>query len=78
MSTANFDNWDGTVTDLGPIYPFVGWEGFMTVLCIIFWVGWHIWQIKMESKRLETEAQRLRQSGNLQKAMADEHSLERM
>jgi hypothetical protein len=41
-------------------------------------VGWHIWQIKMENKRLDSEARRLRQSGNLQKAVTDEHSLERM
>jgi hypothetical protein len=78
MSTGNVENWDGNVMEMGPIYPFVGWEGFMVVLCVIVWVGWHIWQIKMENKRLESEAQRLRQSGNLQKAVADEHSLQRM
>ena len=78
MSTGNFDNWDGNVMDIGPIYPFVGWEGLMVVLGIIFWVGWHIWQIKMESKRLQTEAQQLRQGGNLQKAVTEEHSVQRM
>jgi hypothetical protein len=50
----------------------------MVVLCVIFWVGWHIWQIKMESKRLQTEAQQLRQGGNLQKAVTEEHSVQRM
>jgi len=78
MSTGNVENWDGNVMDIGPIYPFVGWETFMVVLCVIFWVGWHIWQIKMENKRLDDEARQLRQSGNLQKAMSDEHSLQRM
>ena len=67
MSTGNFDNWDGNVMDIGPIYPFVGWEGLMVVLGIIFWVGWHIWQIKMENKRLDGEAQQLRQAGSLQR-----------
>ena len=78
MSTGNIENWDGNILDIGPIYPFVGWEGLMVVLCVIFWVGWHIWQIKVENKRLDSEAQQLRQSGNLQKAMTDEHSLQRM
>ena len=78
MSTGSIDNWDGNVMDLGPIYPFVGWEGFMVVLAVIFWVGWHIWQIKIESKRLEGESRQLRQSGNLQKAAGDEHSPQRM
>ena len=78
MSTGNVENWDGTITDIGPIYPFVGWEGFMVALLVIIWVGWHIWQIKMENARLEREAAQLRQSGNLQKAIAEEHSLQRM
>ena len=78
MSTGNVENWDGNIMDIGPIYPSVGWEGFMVVLCVIFWVGWHIWQIKMESKRLQTEAQQLRQGGNLQKAVTEEHSVQRM
>ena len=39
MSTANFANWDGNVLDIGPIYPFVGWEGIMVLLAVIFWIG---------------------------------------
>lgn len=78
MSTGNIENWDGSVVDLGPIYPFVGWEGLMVVLCVIFWVGWHIWQIRMENRRLDDQSRQLRQSGNLQRAVTDEHSPQRM
>lgn len=78
MSTANFTNWDGNLLDIGPIYPFVGWEGFMVALCVIFWVGWHILQIKTENKQLDDEAKMLRQSGRLQKALETEHTPERM
>jgi hypothetical protein len=78
MSTGSVENWDGNVIDLGPIYPFVGWEGFMVVLCVIIWVGWHIWQIRMENRRLDDQARQLRQSGNLQRAVTDEHSPQRM
>lgn len=78
MSTGNIENWDGNVVDLGPIYPFVGWEGLMVVLCVIFWVGWHIWQIRMENRRLDDQSRQLRQSGNLQRAVTDEHSPQRM
>ncbi len=78
MSTGNFENWDGNILDLGPIYPFVGWEGLMVVLCVIFWVGWHVWQIKMENKQLEEETRQLREGGKLQQAVAAEHTLERM
>lgn len=78
MSTGMIDNWDGNVLDIGPLYPLVGWEGVMVVLCAIFWIGWHIVQIKMENKQLADEARALRQSGQLQKAVEAEHSIERM
>lgn len=77
MSTGNFENWDGNIADIGPIYPFVGSEGLMVVLAVILWIGWHIYQIKSESKRYEEQARALRQGG-LQKALADEHTIERM
>ncbi|MEZ5832268.1 MAG: hypothetical protein R3D05_13915 [Dongiaceae bacterium] len=77
MSTGNVTSWDGNILDIGPIYPFVGWEGLMVILCVIFWVGWHILQIKMETKQLEDEAKMLR-SGGMQKALQSEHSIERM
>jgi len=78
MGTGNVENWDGTVTDLGPLYPFVGSEVLMVVLCVAFWIGWHILQIRMENAKLEKDAQMLRQSGNLQKALSAERSPERM
>jgi len=78
MSTGNFANWDGNIVDLGPIYPFVGWEGIMVLIGLIFWVGWHIVQIRMENKQLDDDAHALRQSGNLQRAVEAEHTLERM
>ena len=56
MSTGNFENWDGDLTLLGPIYPFVGSEGFMVILAVIFWIGWHILQIRAENRQHDEEA----------------------
>jgi hypothetical protein len=78
MNTGNIENWDGNILDVGPIYPFVGWEGLMVVIAVIFWVGWHIMQIRMENRLHDTEAQSLRQGDNLQKAIAAEHEPECM
>ncbi len=50
MNTGNIANWDGDILDIGPIYPFVGWEGTMVVIAVIFWIGWHILQIRMENR----------------------------
>lgn len=49
MSTGNFENWAGTIADIGPIYPFVGSEGLLVALGLAFWVGWHLLQLCMES-----------------------------
>ena len=77
MTTANFANWDGNLLDIGPIYPFVGWEGIMALIALIFWIGWHILQIRAENRQLEEETAQLRQSGNLQKAVEAESPIER-
>ena len=77
MTTANFANWDGNLLDIGPIYPFVGWEGIMALIALIFWIGWHILQIRAENRQLEDETAQLRQSGNLQKAVEAESPIER-
>ena len=45
---------------------------------VVFWIGWHILQIRAENRELEEEARRLREGDNLQKAVQDEHTPERM
>jgi hypothetical protein len=78
MNTGNIANWDGNMMDIGPLYPFVGWEVPMVIIAVVFWLGWHYLQIQMENRMLESEAQKLRQGDNLQKALASEHNPERM
>jgi hypothetical protein len=78
MTTGNVLDWGGNMFDLGPLYPFVGWEVPMVLLCLVVWIGWHILQIRMENRHLEEQAAKLRQDGNLQKALLAEHTLERM
>ncbi len=78
MSTGNFENWDGDLLQIGPIYPFVGSEGLMVILCVVFWVGWHYLQFRMENRQYEDRVRDLRQGENLEKALKDERSQERM
>ena len=51
MSTGNFANWDGDLLQIGPIYPFVGSEGLMVIIAVIFWIVWHILQIRAENRQ---------------------------
>jgi hypothetical protein len=77
MTTGNFTNWDGDLLQIGPIYPFVGWEGIMALIALIVWIGWHILQIRAENRQLSEEAANLRKTGNLQKAVEAESPVER-
>ena len=54
MSTINYDSWAVDLADVGPVYPFQGWEVLMTILGVVFWLGWHWIQIKRESAHLES------------------------
>ena len=78
MTTGNFTDWNGNMFDIGPIYPFVGWEVPMVIVAVVFWIGWHILQFRMENRQQEDEARILRQGDNLQKAVLSEHAPERM
>jgi hypothetical protein len=77
MTTGNFANWDGDLTQLGPIYPFVGSEMLMVILAVIFWIVWHILQIRMENRTHDNDVIKLRQGNNLQKAVETERVIER-
>ena len=68
-----FGNWDGNITDIGPIYPGVGLEVPMVIVAVVVWIGWHILQIRQENRRLESQARALKQSGELQKLLQSEH-----
>jgi hypothetical protein len=78
MSTGNIENWDGNMVDIGPLYPFVGSEGFMVLVLIVLWAAWHIAQLKGENRDLDERVIHFRKGDALQKALDDEHPIERM
>jgi hypothetical protein len=78
MTTGNFADWNGNILDIGPIYPFVGWEVPMVIVGLIFWIGWQYLQIQMENGQLAEEKNNLRQGDNLRKAVEAENVIERM
>lgn len=50
MTTGNFENWAGTISEIGAIYPFVGTEFLLWILGMAFWIGWHIWNLSTEGR----------------------------
>ncbi len=53
MSTIGYENWAVDLANVGAVYPFQGWEMAMTVVCVVFWLGWHRWQFKREDDQLK-------------------------
>lgn len=60
MTTGNFENWAGNIADIGAAYPFVGTEFLLWILGMLFWIGWHVLQMRDESRQWEED---LRQFG---------------
>ncbi len=58
MSTGNVESWTGNMSEIGAVYPFVGMETTLMIAGIVFWVWWHICQVRSESRELEEEARK--------------------
>ena len=72
MSTGYFENWAGTITDIGPMYPFVGTEMLWFILGLVFWIWWHIVQTKRENKTYAEEVRRYGDAESLKKIIDGE------
>jgi hypothetical protein len=55
MSTNGMTSWAVDLNDIGAVYPFQGWEGLMLILGLVFWIGFHVLQIRNEQRELRYE-----------------------
>ncbi|GAB5470195.1 MAG: hypothetical protein Kilf2KO_32250 [Rhodospirillales bacterium] len=55
MSTTPVESWAVDLNTLGPVYPFVGLETVLVIAAVIFWIGWHVIQLSMESRTYEED-----------------------
>ena len=53
MSTIGYTDWAVDLAEVGAVYPFQGSETFMAIIGVIFWLGWHVIQVRRESAHLE-------------------------
>ena len=53
MSTIGYKDWAVDLANVGAVYPFQGWEVAMTVIAVIFWIGWHRIKHVRESAHLD-------------------------
>ena len=55
------DSWAGNPLEIGPMYPWVGFEAVLVLASVALWVCWTVWQLKTEGETYSYEAQRLKQ-----------------
>jgi hypothetical protein len=55
MSTIGYSNWAIDLKDVGPVYPFQGWEWAMFVALLVFWLIWHVVQIWQENREYKED-----------------------
>ena len=58
MSTTPIDSWAVDLANVTFIYPFVGSEGIMTLIAVVLWLLWHVWQVRFEKQEFDNEIKR--------------------
>ncbi len=71
IRTGPVESWTAQPETLGAIYPFLGWEGLMILMTVVFWVSWTVWQLRTESEEYARIAQAVRETGELTAALAE-------
>jgi hypothetical protein len=51
--TGIIERWGGNPLEMGPLYPFAGYEWLMFAVCVGLWILWTIWQMRFETTEYE-------------------------
>ena len=71
MRTGLIDSWASNPSDVGPMYPFVGFEIPLLVICITLWIGYTVWQMKFEASTYSDECDVLNEGDQLAKTIQE-------
>jgi hypothetical protein len=55
MSTTGLTSWAVDLKTIGAIYPFQGYEVLMVIILVVFWLGWHIIQLREEEEEIASD-----------------------
>ena len=69
MSTNGMESWAVDLKDLGAIYPFQGSEVLMVIVGLVFWIGWHVIQIRQENAEIASDMAADRSGDETRKAV---------
>lgn len=67
------DTWAGAdLAQIGPIYPMVGSEFLLWILGLVFWIGFHVLQARIEKEEFEKDEAEARKPERLQRVFSEE------
>lgn len=73
MSTTQVETWVGAdLSQIGPIYPMVGSEFILFIIGLVFWISFHVIQLKIEKKEFEADEAAARSPERLKRVFAEE------
>ena len=61
--TGMIESWSQSPLEIGPIYPFVGFEGMMVAACVLFGIAFTIWKFRSESTHYVDSVRQLELTG---------------
>jgi len=47
--------WAVDLANVGPVYPWIGFELIMVLVAVALWILWHVIQIRQENAELERD-----------------------
>lgn len=72
-STTIVETWAGAdLTQLGPIYPFVGSEFLLWIVGLVFWIGFHVLQAGIEKREFEADSAAAKDPNRLNRVFTEE------
>ncbi len=71
-STGPIESWNINPTEVGPIYPFAGWELLMVAVCVAFFVAFMVWKFVSENAKYAEQVRQLHASDELARALGIE------
>ena len=73
MSTTAVETWAGAdLSQIGPVYPMVGTEFLLFIIGLVFWIGFHILQARIEKREMEKDEAAARSPERLARVFKEE------
>ena len=69
MATIGYSSWAVDLAEVGPVYPFQGGETVMVLLAVVFWLGWHVLQLRGEQEEIDYEVNHENRDENIRRSL---------